>query len=542
VEYETAAGKVGSANYRIYLGGDAAGDMNLLANTQYNVTTYLYGVNKDADTRITIGTVYDPTVTNPGGNNIQKLGNSYIINPASIPEKFTIPLTQARNGWRYIDNTFRLKGQTTTYTQEFDDLITGSNWEIVTLWRTWGENANDVNVTGSKASDITTANSLTGANFYATLTFPPSIPAGNNCVIALRERTGDQKIWWTWHLWFTDYNPDGGNPDERSVPGGQIHKYFSEAFTPSGVYDGKRMMDRNLGATKTGLPADGDITAPNTTPDAVSLYGLMYQWGRKDPFTNSDKGTTTMSDAVRVFKSDGIQYMVNAGAVNVGKDYEDNSITADNNTNSVDGFPKVNNNTAGRSYRVIDAIRNPMIYFHSGTNNDWTDRDDDLWKTNVKSVFDPCPPGWRVPAGGTSSVYNPWAGFGYGLYNNTNNNTDYVITWGGNGNGPFPWVAAVQTGTAGRHYGVTSNVGSATSYTGYPGTPGWFGGDKAWYPASGFRNSYAGAFYYPGSYGYYWSSAVSSVDASHLRFFNTDVSPVYFSARGAGFSVRCVQN
>jgi hypothetical protein len=62
------------------------------------------------------------------------------------------------------------------------------------------------------------------------------------------------------------------------------------------------------------------------------------------------------------------------------------------------------------------------------------------------------------------------------------------------------------------------------------------------YPASGNRNSASGAINNTDVYGFYWSSAVSSANASYLRFFNTDVSPAYFSARGNSFPVRCVQH
>lgn len=49
-------------------------------------------------------------------------------------------------------------------------------------------------------------------------------------------------------------------------------------------------MDRNLGAVYS-----GKITGQlQTTEEAVKLYGLQYQWGRKDPFPASGDGTNTM--------------------------------------------------------------------------------------------------------------------------------------------------------------------------------------------------------------------------------------------------------
>ena len=67
-----------------------------------------------------------------------------------------------------------------------------------------------------------------------------------NAVIAARDSNG--KILWSWHIWLTD------QPIECI--------YANNA----GV-----MMDRNLGATSS---EEGDVCA----------LGLLYQWGRKDPF------------------------------------------------------------------------------------------------------------------------------------------------------------------------------------------------------------------------------------------------------------------
>ena len=66
-----------------------------------------------------------------------------------------------------------------------------------------------------------------------------------NAVVAAKDESGN--ILWSWHIWITD------QPQE--------HVYNNDAGT---------LMDRNLGAT-------------SAEPDICSV-GLMYQWGRKDPF------------------------------------------------------------------------------------------------------------------------------------------------------------------------------------------------------------------------------------------------------------------
>ena len=70
-----------------------------------------------------------------------------------------------------------------------------------------------------------------------------------NAVIAAKDADGN--ILWSWHIWFTDQ------------PHGQ--EYYNNAGT---------MMDRNLGAI-------------SATPGDVGALGLLYQWGRKDPFLSA---------------------------------------------------------------------------------------------------------------------------------------------------------------------------------------------------------------------------------------------------------------
>lgn len=487
LDYATSDGVIKRATYKIYLGGDANGDMNLLANTQYNVTTYIYGDGSgaaDTDTRITVSDVFNPAVKEEGNNSVQSPANSYIINPTtinSIKPNFTIPLTQARNGWRYIHASLKDEGDQTDYTTAFDNMIAG-NWTIETLWKTWNTPAN-ANITGTVATGITTETGAQTNRYYATLTIPSDIPVGNNCVIALKDNSG--QIWWTWHLWITDYDPDN-----TGTKNGQTHTYISNAFGVQGLYNGKKMMDRNLGATITGI-ADNYVAAqPSSTVEAVKWYGLLYQWGRKDPFTNSDLGTTAMDGATKIYDSSDAQI-----------------------TRETDGFPKVNNNVLANVLK--DAVQNPMNYYHSSSN--WTKQDNNLWSATSKTAFDPCPDGWRVPAGGNTANNNPWAGFYDG---NTSNVTGGIYNAASAGN-IFDWYVANQAGTAGRIYEKDDT--------------------KAWYPTSGSRNNASGAFANVGSNGFYWSSSFVGANGYFLRFYATNVGPSDSSNRAFGFSIRCIQ-
>ena len=249
-----------------------------------------------------------------------------------------------------------------------------------------------------------------------------------NAVIAAKDASGN--ILWSWHIWLTDQ------------PQAQVYK--NNAGT---------MMDRNLGAT-------------SATPGDVGALGLLYQWGRKDPFLGSSsisrntiaKSTITWPSAVKSDSSNG----------------------------------------------TIDyATANPTTYItYNNKNYDWyytgdSSTDNTRWTTSssVKSIYDPCPAGWRVPDGGRNGIWSK-AGFGTTTYDSTNKGMSFSI--------------------------------SSPSTT--------------WYPASGYRSKDDGGLFVVGSIGYYWSASPYSYYAYYLIFYgNGEVIPSNDSNRANGFSVRCLQ-
>jgi len=73
----------------------------------------------------------------------------------------------------------------------------------------------------------------------------------------------NNEVYWTWHIWVTD-DPTNGST---------YHQGFEKDKNGNPVTDWK-WMDRNLGATNAKL----------TGNDWDKTKGLQYQWGRKDPF------------------------------------------------------------------------------------------------------------------------------------------------------------------------------------------------------------------------------------------------------------------
>ena len=208
-------------------------------------------------------------------------------------------------------------------------------------------------------------------------------------------------------------------------------------------------MDRNLGAT-------------STTPGDVGALGLLYQWGRKDPFL----GSSSISNSVEA-KS---------------------TITWPSSVL-----------TSSSSGTIGYAVEHPTTFIMSYYNNyDWyytgsSSTDDTRWQS-AKTIYDPCPAGWRVPDGGENGVWNK-AGFDDRDYDDS----DEGMLFGS---------------------GISS-----------PAT---------WYPASGFRRGSDGRLDSVGNNGNYWSVTPNGNYAYSLYFSCADlVLPKDNYRRAYGKSVRC---
>ena len=263
-----------------------------------------------------------------------------------------------------------------------------------------------------------------------------------NAVIAAKDASG--KILWSWHIWLTDQ------------PQGQV--YYNNAGT---------MMDRNLGAT-------------SATPGDVGALGLLYQWGRKDPFLGGSSISYVSSSNQTIAES---------------------TITWPSSVSS-----DSSNGT------IAYATANPTTFIaNNGSNYDWyytgnSSTDNTRWITsgNEKSVYDPCPSGWRVPDGGSSGVWSKALGSSSSfsdelLYDSTNEGINFS---------------------------------------------GKFGSDQTiWYPASGYRTNIDGSLGNVGYGGGYWSASPTSYGAFFLSFSSSgDVYPSnYYYYRALGYSVRCLQ-
>lgn len=206
----------------------------------------------------------------------------------------------------------------------------------------WQSEMNSIKSVSFKGSD----------NDIPYIEFEVATAKGNALIAAVDE---NDVILWSWHIWMP-------LEDVSALP----------------ISTGYELMNMNLGAL-------------NNSPGEASSYGMLYQWGRKDPFPASatPTGDTTTIGAPL--------YDIDNNKVNI----------------SYSSWANTANNT------MDYAIANPTVclsnYSQYATSRDWLRSelsDDSLWgnpegafrdsETNTypnkgqKTCYDPCPPGWRV--------------------------------------------------------------------------------------------------------------------------------------------------
>ncbi len=323
-------------------------------------------------------------------------------------------------------------------TYKFNASVKGNSTESVgtpvsteVLWESFGTNETP------EVGDIISKATYSGGYIIITT---PSILKDGNAVIAIKDDADN--ILWSWHIWVCD----GYDSDSTQ----QIYN------NNAGI-----MMDRNLGAT-------------SAVPGDVKALGLLYQWGRKDPFLNGD------------------------------------SILSTTAAKSTITWPSA---VASDSYHgtIQFVIENPTTLVSLNWNNqDWwytedLSTDDTRW-TSEKSIYDPCPKGWRVPDGGNEGI---WAkAFGR----------------------TTSWITA-------------SNWDSINRGMDFGSTDIKLGAGSIWYPSTGGRNERYSLLSNVGITGDNWSCTPSGNKACALNFNNDNTTKIAPAAstlfRADGRSVRC---
>lgn len=289
-----------------------------------------------------------------------------------------------------------------------------------------------------------------GKSFTATLSGQPG-----NAVVAIYDAAG--VILWSFHIWVTEV--------------------ADQPLGPNAKGNDLTILDRNLGAV-------------SVEPSDWRSIGLLYEWGRKDPFAGSGS--------------------IGASGVSQAAMYDMNGSVA---------MKKVAGGTGGT---IAYSIANPMtfiMYAQSKTNSakpayayDWLlTGDNSLWGNPdgetypaasklVKTVYDPCPEGYMVA---------PWDLFWSDNASGANDTERSII------GSVDAWDAA--------------NVGFSVDYN----------AQKLWFPSGGLLNRKTAAFSVDGK-GYYWSSSPSAANGAYTILASGGVT-FKNNNRGNGYLVRCVR-
>lgn len=300
-------------------------------------------------------------------------------------------------------------------------------------------------------------------DFRVTANKLPGVTSGNAVV---QIKSDADSVLWSWHIWVTDYNPD------KQLNGA--------AYTLNNGTRDYVFMDRNLGATRV----DFDAT------DA-GMCGLYYQWGRKDPFPGS-------------------------GGWN-------------NNYPSL--FGEVSSFTKSSVRGITPSVRFPA-QFITGSNDypDWSGTGNKyLWNTEsgTKTVYDPCPEGWKVPAlsGLNPLTSYPW----YSLENQNITTTTYASTVN-----PEYGGTEILDGDTFRGWNFFRTVDGVTTPLGA-------------YPACGYI-FVTGDFMYVGAFGNSYVADSNGSDYIYLlhlmsihSFLSLSMSGGDTFAKSHGATIRCVK-
>ncbi len=457
--YPSKAYKV---TYSIYIGADAS-SYNVERSTEYTVTATIKGDNK-TDKRVQI----DPIDLGAAANcYIVNQGDmEYMFKPFKGPSNEALPDSGVNYSvlWSYYANA--------TTQGEHDIIKDDVRYE-------------DGYVKFTTAGDWGTARE------------------GNAVIVAKQGNT----VLWSWHIWSTAYKPEY----VTYTTNGQLANAAGTAGEGANIT--RNVMTYLLGAHAAG--STNDAVAGKEKNRYLS-YGMLYQWGRKDPFLPGNIAEQS------------------------GADFKGSSL-AKSTDGTGDGWYAILYSSTGQTdnNNVNYAIQHPthFIYGVAGNSYDWTKKDNSLWGNEwtggefvgttlvnkpaaTKSKYDPCPAGWRVAPQDTFTRFTK---------NGQNaTNADQVKT---NAN-----VVVADAGVG----AVDSDF--KKGWTFYYTENGE--GNSLYWPASGYRNAGSGALYYVGAWGGSWSSSPnseSSLLGGSLSFNSTGVKPLNGDYRAYGFPVRCVK-
>ena len=311
-----------------------------------------------------------------------------------------------------------------------------------------------------------------------------------NAIIAIKD--ANNVVLWSWHIWVTDRDISATVPIKCNDRTNNIYNFMQvplgwcDSDTSSGA--SPRQITVSLNQDNSAKLATAVVYQAGAA--ATSGNAPYYQWGRKDPLCPSD-GTTNTTTFKTLYDISNSTVSSNT-AINCG--------TVGNSIKNPGAFIYGSSSTidwnSPTCYDTWDAVRG----------NTAPSSDTEKYNHNkvVKSVYDPCPYGFKMPE---TKAFTGFTSNGEEKTSSTSN--DYNGSWETNG-----WKIY---------------------------TNGYNTGETDFWIAGGFRSWNRGSLYNVGSEVGYWSAGPNSDKRGcHLGFSSSSVNPQSNNGRANGFSVRPV--
>ena len=335
-------------------------------------------------------------------------------------------------------------------------------------------------VVWADAADLVHSPSIThvGGEGFLDFEVKASDIQSGNAVVAVKK---GGTVVWSWHLWFA---PKYALDKIKVTNHQNVDYYFTKetlGWKPTqwsgSSYDKPRTVKVKVEQTvaNNGTKKEAVINITQNPGSVKKGATTLYQFGRKDAFP----GVDALAANSHFTKNAGNNMSIQNGIQNPGSFYKYGS--------SWISIPPT-----GYTYYNLWSADNATIGFNDNS--------------VVKTVYDPCPVGFKMPASNAFTGFTADGQSGGAVnVNGTNDWQTYQNNFGHN----F-WTSSSKTATIN-------------------------------FPASGSRVSSDGSLYKVGSNGCYWSAVpFSSSGGCFLNFRSNSVHPLYFGERAYGFAARPV--
>ena len=464
--------------------GGTAADQGTATLTK-DVTDLLAKRNKALKEATELGTATPYDLSTKGGSENRSTANSYVI---SAPGHYRIPLVYGNaieNGATNANSYTSHAAAGNSYVlYNFKD---HNNQNITEPWieKTNGAANNGVDgaeVVWADAANLVHSPSIVhdGGEGFLDFTVSASDIQSGNAVVAVKK--GGTTVW-SWHLWFAPKDALDKIPVTNYQ--GKVYNFTKETlgWKPTqwsgSTYDKARTVKVKVVQTiKNGGVAQETVINITQNPGNVKKGATtLYQFGRKDAFPGVDASELAANSHFTQSAGDNMSIMN-------GIQHPDNFYTW--------GSSWYSTPPTGYSYYNLWSAENTATGFNDNS--------------VVKTVYDPCPVGFKMPAS------NAFTGF-----------------------------------TANGQNGGTMNVYGTSDWQTYQNNFGhnfWTSSSKTAtinFPASGYRSNNVGSLTSVGNDGYYWSAVPNhTYGGCYLYFYSGFVYPLFNGDRTYGFAARPV--